>query len=304
MTDKGKVLIAGGSGFVGQALAKQLQSSGYAISILTRTPAKTQAKLPFAQVLSWEQLAANHQADFDAVVNLAGASIAGGRWTTSKKEHLTSSRIQSTQALVSFCQNAVSPPGVFINASAIGFYGSHGNAVITEETQPKPCFSHQLCHEWEQTLTPLKETTSIRLCIARFGVVLASKGGAFGQMALPFKAKVALQNGDGQQWFSWVALQDALNALQWMLENELACDVYNVTSPEPVKNAEFTKHLAHKYETKITFKVPAKLLQLAQGEMADELILASQRVVPDQLVEEGFRFQHVMLDELLASAKF
>ena len=304
MTIVKKVLIAGGSGFVGRALAKQLNDAGYEVTILSRNPNKAKAILPFAQALSWDQLASNTQTGFDAIVNLAGASIAGGRWTASKKEHLTSSRIQSTQALVSFCQNAASPPRMFINASAIGFYGSHGNAVITEETQPNPCFSHQLCHEWEQTLTPLKETMSLRICIARLGVVLASKGGAFGQMALPFKAKVALQNGDGQQWFSWVALQDALNALQWMLENELACDVYNVTSPEPVKNTEFTKHLARKYETKITLKMPAKFLQLALGEMADELILASQRVVPDQLVEEGFRFQHVMLDELLASAKF
>ena len=304
MTTAKKILIAGGSGFVGQALAKQLNTAGYEVTILSRNPNKVRQALPFAQALSWDQLASNLDTSFEAIINLAGASIAGGRWTSSKKERLVSSRIQSTQALVSFCQNATKAPSVFINASAIGFYGSHGNAVITEETQPNSCFSHRLCHDWEQTLTPLKETTDIRLCIARFGVVLASSGGAFSQMALPFKAKVALQNGDGQQWFSWVALQDVLNALQWMLENDLACDIYNVTSPEPVKNAEFTKHLANHFETKVTLKVPAKLLQIALGEMADELILASQRVVPDQLVEEGFRFQHVMLDELLASNHF
>ena len=304
MTTGKNVLIAGGSGFVGQALAKQLNTAGYEVTILSRNPNKARALLPFAQVLSWDQLASGLDTPVAAIINLAGASIAGGRWTASKKERLVSSRIQSTQALVSFCQNAAKVPRVFINASAIGFYGDHGNAVITEETQPNSCFSHRLCDDWEQTLTPLKETTDIRLCIARLGVVLASSGGAFGQMALPFKAKVALQNGDGQQWFSWVALQDVLNALQWMLENELACDTYNVTSPEPVRNTEFTKHLANHFETKVTLKVPAKLLQLALGEMADELILASQRVVPDQLVEEGFRFRHVMLDELLACSDF
>ncbi|HEY7772556.1 MAG TPA: TIGR01777 family oxidoreductase [Marinagarivorans sp.] len=300
MSDQGRVLIAGGTGFVGRALAAQLNRSGYAITVLGRNAEKAQKLLPFADVLSWSELD-SYKGAFDAIVNLAGASIAGGRWTRAKKERLESSRIQTAQALVAYCQNAVSPPKVFINASAIGFYGSHGNSVITEKTPPKPCFSHRLCHNWEQTLTPLKEATAIRLCIARLGVVLAPKGGAFAQMALPFKAKVALQNGDGQQWFSWVALEDVVTALQWMLENELACHVYNVTSPEPVKNSEFTKHLANKYETKLSATMPAKLLQLMLGEMADELILASQRVVPDQLLEEGFRFNYVSLDELLAS---
>lgn len=287
------ILVAGGTGFIGQHLCQALISRGDSVRVISR-------KRGVENALHWDDLLA-YQEPVDAIINLAGESIAGGRWSQSKKDRLLASRIQSTETLVNFCQNARVQPKALINASAIGFYGDHGNEVITEETKPNNCFSHQLCESWEKTLSPLKTHTRIRICIARFGVVLAPDNGAYPQMVAPFKMKLGLQNGDGEQWFSWVSLQDVVAALVYMLDNTGLEGPYNVTSPNPIKNKQFTRELAIKYGAKINGKLPAGFLKLAFGQMAEELILASQRVVPDALIEEGFTFQHQAFDELVAN---
>jgi uncharacterized protein (TIGR01777 family) len=300
MVDRLDILVAGGSGFIGRALCEQLSTLGYRVWVLSRKSQKTRQSMPFVNTLNWTQLHTTSQR-FLAIINLAGESIAGGRWTPRYQERLVTSRLQTTLELVSFCQNTISPPAVFINASAIGFYGDHGCEVITEQSATRDCFSHRLCAQWEESLKPLRETSNIRMCIARFGVVLAPKGGAFPTMALPFKLKLALQNGDGQQWFSWVALSDAVRAVIWLLENDSATGAYNVCSPQPIKNVDFVKQLRLRYDARFSWKIPENFLRLVLGEMAEELLLASQRVVPDRLLEEGFKFNHIALDELLAS---
>lgn len=287
------ILIAGGSGFIGQHLCQALTARGDTVRVITR-------KRGTEDALHWDDLL-SYQEPVDAIINLAGESIAGFRWSQSKKDRLLASRLQSTEALVNFCQNTKTPVKTLINASAIGFYGDHGNDVITEETEPNKSFSHQLCENWEKTLTPLRTNTRIRICVARFGVVLAPDNGAYPQMVTPFKMKLALKNGDGEQWFSWVSLEDVIAALVYMLDNTGLEGPYNVTSPNPIKNKQFTRELGIKYGAKIHGRIPAGVLKLAFGQMAEELILASQRVVPDALIEEGFSFAHPAFDELVAN---
>lgn len=287
------ILIAGGSGFIGQQLREVLTARGDDVRIITR-------KRGVEGAIHWDDLL-RYATPVDAIINLAGESIASGRWSQSKKDRLLASRLQSTETLVNFCQNAKSPVNTLINASAIGFYGDHGNEVITEDTKPNKCFSHQLCDSWEQTLAPLKHQTLPRICVARFGVVLAQEGGAYSQLAAPFKMKLALHNGNGEQWFSWVSLEDAVAALVYMLDHTGLEGPYNVTSPNPIKNKQLTRELGIKYGAKIHGRLPAGVLKFAFGEMAEELILASQRVVPDALIEDGFTFRHQAFDELVAN---
>lgn len=307
------ILIAGGSGFIGSHLAVQLCNLGYSVSIVGRDVAKIQKNVPFATPLSWNDLEKNYPSlpSFAAIINLAGHSIAAGRWTQANKQRLMDSRINSVQSLIKFCENTKFA-GTFINASAIGYYGNQGDSELTESfiqqdsisqpdssqtdfSQPDPSqkdFSQTLCATWEAALEPISNNSAIRLCIARFGVVLSDEGGAFLQMSLPFKAKLAVQNGDGKQWFSWIALDDAIKALTFLLETKTAEGVFNLVAPKPLTNAELTQHMAAHYRTLLTLPAPATILRLAMGQMADELLLASQRVLPKQLQAQGFEFKH------------
>lgn len=288
-----KVLIAGGSGFIGCNLALMLKKQGYSVSVIGRDCAKIERSMPSVVALSWSDLGDSDSQllDFDLIINLAGHSISSGRWTKKNKRRLIDSRINTVNKLVDYCAQAQFT-GVFINASAIGYYGSQGDQVLTENSTPCDSFSHQLCAAWESALKPLDQNPSIRLCVARFGVVLSTSGGAFSQMTLPFKAKVAMQNGNGQQWFSWVDLNDAVSALLFLAENDKALGVFNVSSPQPLTNHALTQLLAEHYRTVCGFNAPAGLLKVAMGEMADELLLASQRVVPKKLQDLGFTFSY------------
>ena len=307
------ILIAGGSGFIGSHLAVQLCNLGYSVSVVGRDVAKIQKNVPFATPLSWNDLEKNDSSlpSFVGIINLAGHSIAAGRWTKANKQRLMDSRISTVQSLIKFCENTQFT-GTFINASAIGYYGNQGDSELTESfsqqnsilqsdssqtdfSQPGPAkkdFSQTLCATWEAALQPILNNSAIRLCIARFGVVLSNDGGAFSQMSLPFKAKLAVQNGDGKQWFSWIALEDAIKALTFLLETKTAEGVFNLVSPKPLTNAELTQHMAAHYSTLVTLPAPATILRLAMGQMADELLLASQRVLPKQLQAQGFEFTH------------
>ena len=297
LTDK-KILVAGGSGFVGRALVAELLNKGCRVWVLGRN-ASVIKRFYGEQVtaITWASLP-QQTIVFDGIINLAGQSIAAGRWTPRQKQQLLASRIETTQALVDYCLQASCAPSVFINASAVGFYGNQGDTLLTDDAAGGSGFAHDLCYQWEQTLKPLS-ALPIRVCIARLGVVLAVSGGGYGQMALPFKCKVALQNGHGQQWLAWVALQDAVAAFVWLLEQPKATGVYNLCAPSPVTNAMFTQHLAAHYGTWVRGAIPAGVLRLLLGEMADELILASQRVLPSRLLSGGFNFSQPQLTDFL-----
>jgi uncharacterized protein len=301
-----KIVMTGSSGLVGTALTAALTRDGHTLCRLVRretTSSKKDAQKrgSSGQVLevAWdpEDLGSSSLVDSqgkvdgaEAVVNLAGASIAGGKWTIERKMLLKSSRVKTTRALVSALQKAKVRPKVFISASAIGIYGNRGDEVLTEESKSGDDFLAGVTREWEAEAMKA-EALGARVMCARFGVILAKHGGALPQMMRPFKFGVGGKIGSGQQWMSWVTLDDAVGVLRMVLENEAAGGAVNVVAPEPVRNAKFTKELARTMHRPAIFPAPEFALRMALGEMADALLLASQRVKPSRLQQLGYAFQ-------------
>jgi uncharacterized protein (TIGR01777 family) len=226
----------------------------------------------------------------DAVVNLAGASIADGRWSAARKAELHASRIDTTRALVAALAKMNARPRVLVSASAIGVYGNRGDELLTEESQPGKDFLSNLAREWEAEALKA-EAIGVRVVLARFGIVLARHGGALPPMMLPFRFFAGGKIGSGQQWMSWISLEDVVEILRLAIENGNVRGPINVISPQPVQNAEFTKTLATAMHRPALFPAPAFALRLALGEMADALLLSSQRVLPQYLQKLGYNFQ-------------
>ncbi len=253
----------------------------------------------------------------DAVVNLAGESIADGRWSTRRKELLRASRIDTTRALVNALSKMNARPSVLVSASAIGFYGDRGDETLTEDSKPGTDFLAGLAQEWEAEALKA-EALGIRVVLARFGIILAREGGALAKMLTPFKLGAGGRLGSGKQWMSWVTLEDVVRILQFALENASVSGAMNVApvrgainaapvrgainivAPQPVQNSEFTKILAKAVHRPALFPAPGVALRLALGEMADALLLSSQRVAPQTLEKLGYRFLHPDLTSALA----
>jgi uncharacterized protein len=300
-----KIVVTGSTGLVGTALVNALTRDGHTVCRLVRretTTGKKEAekRAPAAQVVdvAWdpEDPGASslvHSRDkvdgVEAVVNLAGASIAGGKWTTERKMQLRSSRVRTTRALVSALEKAKVRPKVFVSASAIGIYGNRGDEVLTEESKNGEDFLAGLAREWEGEAVKA-EALGARVVCARFGIILAKHGGALPQMMRPLKFGVGGRIGSGRQWMSWVTLDDVVDVLRMALENGAARGAVNVVAPEPARNAKFTKELARTMHRPAIFPAPEFALRLALGEMADALLLASQRVKPERLVQLGYQF--------------
>jgi uncharacterized protein (TIGR01777 family) len=236
----------------------------------------------------------------DAVVNLAGASIAGGRWSAGQKAMLGSSRIDTTRALVGALAKMNARPRVLVSASAIGIYGNRGDELLTEESKAGAGFLAGLAREWEEEALKA-ESIGIRVVLARFGIILARDGGALAKMVTPFKLGVGGKLGSGAQWMSWVTLEDVVGILRMAIDKADVRGAVNVVAPKPVQNAEFTKLLASALHRPALFPAPAFALRLALGEMADALLLSSQRVVPSLLERSGYRFLHASLAPALAA---
>jgi hypothetical protein len=226
----------------------------------------------------------------DALVNLAGASIAEGRWTKERKELLRTSRTDTTRALVNALAKMNARPRVLVSASAIGIYGDRGEEVLTEESKPGTDFLAGLAREWEAEAMKA-EALGIRVVLARFGIILAKHGGALAKMLFPFKLGLGGRLGSGKQWMSWIALEDVVGAIRFAIENGGVRGSVNVVALNTVQNAEFTKVLAKALHRPALFPAPAFALRLALGEMADALLLSSQRVVPQRLQQLGSSFQ-------------
>ncbi len=235
----------------------------------------------------------------DAVVNLAGVSIAHGRWTNARKKLLLASRVDTTRALVQALSKMAARPRVLVSASGIGYYGNCGDHELTEESPPGQDFLSRLGQEWEGEAAKA-EALGIRIVRARFGVILARHGGALPVMARPFLWGVGGRVGSGEQWMSWIMLQDVVGVVRFALENGAARGPLNVVSPQPVRNVQFTKVLAKTLRRPALFPAPAFALRLLLGEMADELLLSSQLVLPVQLEKLGYRFLHPDLATALA----
>ena len=316
-----KVLVTGSSGLVGTALTRALASAGHTVCRLVRPQSAGGEGGKEGFAVAWNPATGElggAGVGADAVVNLAGASIADGRWTAERKALLRSSRIDTTRALVNALARMNARPSVLVSASAIGIYGNRGDETLTEESKPGTDFLASLAKEWEAEALKA-EALGIRVALARFGIILAREGGALPKMMLPFRFGAGGRLGSGKQWMSWVTLEDVVGILRFAIENASvrgagnvasvtsainAAPVrraINIVSPQPLQNAEFTKAIAKAMHRPALFPAPAFALRLALGEMADALLLSSQRVAPQALEKLGYRFLHPDLNSALSA---
>ena len=290
-----KILVSGVSGPIGAALLPSLKALGYEITRLVRGPAMGKDQI------SWDPgkpIAPDAVSGFNAVVHLAGESIVG-RWTDEKKRKIRESRVAGTSTLAQALAQAKEKPQVFVCSSAIGYYGDRGNEILNEQSAPGTGFLPDVCREWEAA-TQAAVRAGIRTVQIRTGVVLSPKGGALGKMLTPFKMGVGGKIGDGQQWMSWIDVEDMVGAIHHILESKLQGPV-NMVAPQPVTNSEFTKTLASVLSRPAIFPVPAFIVKLAFGEMGETVLLGSQRVEAAQLVSSGYSFRYSALRESLAN---
>jgi len=296
------VLMTGGTGLIGAALCQRLAASGAKLTILTRDIQKAKHLAPIDGIHFIEQLSEiKPDTLFDAVVNLAGAPIAKP-WTKRYKQEIKQSRIALTKSLVGMLKTLTTKPKVMVSGSAIGLYGPHDDDEELIETSPSvESFSHDVCQEWEQAANKA-EDFGVRVVNLRTGVVLSKKGGALAKMRLPFKLGLGGPIGNGQQWMSWVHHDDIVSIILFCIENNIDGPV-NATAPNPVTNKTFADTYAKVLHRPAFLTTPAWFLKLVMGQMAQELLITGQRVVPEKLEQAGFKFAHPELEEALRSVE-
>ena len=293
-----KILISGASGLVGAAVAQSLTNDHHEIIRLVRRAPRSREEIewnPDANKLDASGL--NH---IEAVVHLAGESIASGRWNREKKARIRDSRVKGTRLLSETLANLSQPPRVLVSASAIGYYGDRGDEVLTEESAEGRGFLAEVCREWEAA-TGAAQERGVRVTMMRFGMILSERGGALTKMMPPFKMGVGGRIGSGQQFISSVALDDVVGAIIHAIGTESLTGAINMVAPNPVTNEEFTRVLGRVLSRPTIFPLPAFAARLAFGEMADELLLSSARVEPRRLLESGYRFRYADLESALRS---
>ena len=296
-----KILVTGATGLVGTALVAALAREGHTVCRLVRSATKTTGGTVGTFDVAWDPETGDlggAAVGAEAVVNLAGASIVAGRWTDARKKILRASRVDSTRALIAALGKMNAKPDVLVSASAVGFYGNRGDEVLTEDSAPGNDFLSNLTKDWE-TEALQAEQFGTRVVLARFGIILASEGGALPEMMLPFKFGVGGRLGSGKQWMSWATLEDVVAILRLSLIKRELRGPINVVAPEPVRNSDFVKELAKAIRRPAIFPAPAVALRLAMGEMADALLLSSQRALPQKLNREGYSFASGNLKDAL-----
>lgn len=292
-----KILISGSHGLVGSALVQSLVEDGHEVIRLVRHDAHTGAG-----EIEWHpnqgRLNPQRIEGFDAVFHLAGESIASGRWNDEKKRAIRESRTKGTTLLSQTLAQLSRPPSIFVSASAIGYYGDRGDELLTESSAPGNSFLASVCVEWEEATRPATEK-GIRTVKTRFGIILDRNGGALAKMLTPFRMGIGGRVGDGRQWMSWIALDDVIAGLKFLLLDSAANGPVNFVAPKPVTNAEFTRTLGRVLSRPTIFPIPAFGARLAFGEMADALLLSSQKVEPAVLLDKGFPFYWPTLEPAL-----
>jgi len=291
-----KILVTGGTGFVGQSLCPALAADGHEVVILTRQPAP---RLPQGRVSAVTRLDDLDASDFGGVVNLAGAPIGDARWTEARKKLLLESRVSTTARLVEWMARGKRRPPVLVSASAVGYYGEQGDRPITEDTPATPGFTHDLCAAWEREATKAGDL-GVRVCVMRIGVVLDQGGGALAKMLPAFRMGAGGRLGSGKHWFPWIHRADVVAICQGVLATDAAQGAYNVGAPNPVTNAEFTRALGQALGRPTVLPMPEAALKLLFGEMS-ELLLVSDRMLPKRLLDAGFKFRYPDLERALAA---
>lgn len=288
-----KIVVSGGSGFVGEPLVRRLLARGDDVAVLTRDPSRVRAGRPLEWHPPQQGPWSAEVAAADAVINLAGENIGEGRWTEERKRRLTSSRLDATNAIIDAMKSGAKAQ-TLVNASAIGYYGDRGEETLDENAPRGQGFLAELVEKWEAAAQ--QAPPSARLAILRFGVVLDKSGGALAKLLLPFRLGIGGPVGSGRQWMSWVDRADVLRAIEWAIDTPSTRGVYNVTAPEPARNRDFGRALGRALHRPAIMPAPGFALRLLLGQMADEALLASQRVLPQRLEREGFRFETQTLD--------
>jgi len=293
------VAVSGTGGLIGSALISSLAAGGHrAIAIVRRAPRAGE------DALGWDPSSGAitpGSAVADAVVHLAGESIMGLRWTAEKKRRIRESRVTATRLLVQTLTRLPKPPAVLVCASGIGYYGSRGDGMLTEDSRQGSGFLADLARDWEAA-TAAAIAQGIRVVNLRLGVVLSVKGGALAKMLTPFRLGLGGIGGDGAQWMSWISLDDVIGAIRHALATDSLRGPVNAVAPTPVTNAEFTRTVGRVLGRPTLMPLPAFAARLALGEMADELLLTSQRVLPARLEASGYAFRYPALEDAIRAA--
>ena len=284
-----RVVIAGGSGFIGQHVVQRLLAAGHDVSVLTRSPSRVR----HGRALLWDGETQGEwtstAAAADAVINLAGESIGGARWTPARRRLLFDSRLHPIAALVEAMRTAPAHKRVFVSVSGVGIYGLRGDEELDEASARGEGFLAELSARWEEAARAAEPLA--RTVILRLGVVIGP-GGMLQRLRLPFKLGLGGRIGSGDQWLSWVAREDVARAIEWVVAHDQTHGVYNVTSPQPVRNREFTGALGEVLHRPTILPLPSFAVKVAFGDMGEELLLGGQRAVPARTLAEGFRFEY------------
>lgn len=292
-----RILITGGSGFVGQRLCQQLDADGHELLVVSRNPEKAAEALPGSADIR-ARIADFDDAAPEAIVNLAGEPIAEGRWTDAKKQRIVDSRVDTTREVVELCGRLETPPKVLVSASAVGYYGDQGDRDVTEETERNKEWLSDICVKWEAEANKAAEH-GVRVAIVRIGLVMDEGGGMLAKMLPAFKFGLGSKLGDGSQYMPWIHRDDLVRAFIFLLEHDECEGPFNGSAPNPVDNAEFTKTLASHLNRPTFLPAPAPALKLAFGEMS-HMLLTGAKMLPKRLEDAGFEFRYPTLDDALA----
>jgi uncharacterized protein (TIGR01777 family) len=295
---KKRLLITGGSGFIGSRLVPVLLGQGYDVTVLTRNPDKTALHFKQTVTVIKQLTMLNDTEAFDVVINLAGQGITDKRWTQGIKKQLRESRIITTQKLISYLQAAKKKPECLISGSAIGYYGNQEKKHIDEQASGGSSFSSKLCFDWEHEAQQA-EALGIRTCYLRTGIVLGKNGGALSKMLPAFKLGLGGPMGNGRQWMSWIHIDDLIGIILHVINNKNLKGAINGTAPNPETNKVFSSTLARVLKRPAFLSMPAIMLKLMLGEMAQELLLSGQRVTPIKILDAGYDFQYAELENAL-----
>lgn len=299
-----RILITGGTGFIGKKLVETLIKQDHHVTVLTRNSKLGSSELSDNIRFINDCVEIADDCRFDVVINLAGEPLAKARWNVKRKDKFIQSRLAVTTQLFELINRLKYKPEVLINGSAIGYYGPHEDESLNETGDVVDCFSHSLCHQWE-SLAMRFESLGIRVCLLRIGIVLGNDGGPFVELKLPFKLGVSMQIAEGKQWMSWIHRDDLIAIIIFAMNQSDLDGPINGTAPNPVTNKGFADTLSLYLKTMFRIRFPARLLSLIVGELADEVLITGQNVVPEKLVNNGFIFTYptlsVALQELIGS---
>ncbi len=296
--DGRKILITGGTGFIGRPLVKALVNAGAEVTVLTRK-AGQKSRLEDGRLIYINHLdEVSDDQRIDAMINLAGEPLAGGRWSRARKALLLNSRVQVTSELRKLASRLERKPEVLVSGSAIGYYGHQDDTLLDENAAYAECFSHRLCALWEQEAMTFAEL-GMRVCLLRTGIVLGKGGGPLRELRKSFDMRVATQFSRGDQWMSWIHLDDEVGIILYALSHDNIHGVINATAPVPVTNKAFCREFGRIKKTFFKLTIPAAILKIMLGEMAEEILLTGQRVVPKKLLDCGYAFKYRELKSAL-----